>query len=73
MDKFEVLSEALKIIDPKNTVTPGSLARNVIMKVIFSKVDKLGPEETLKEINRTKAHLIGQVGQMTTMEKGEGL
>ena len=52
--RYDTLSEALSIIDPQGTLTPGTVEHNTVTETILSWMDKLEPDEVLRmsEITR---------------------
>ena len=46
--RYDTLSEALSIIDPQGTLTPGTVEHNTVTETILSWMDKLEPDEVLR-------------------------
>jgi hypothetical protein len=63
--KSETLLAAMRIINRGGIVIPGSREHRIVTDVISSKIDSLGPEEALKEVEEIKEPLIAQMEQMT--------
>lgn len=63
-ERYETISTAMKMIDPDCMLTAGSHEHDIILSHITSLLEEVGPEETLKQIEGSKAHLQSQVYQM---------
>ena len=46
--RYDTLSDALSIIDPQGTLTPGTLEHNTVTETILSWMDTLEPDEVLR-------------------------
>ena len=65
--KSEALSEAMRLIDPENTLTPGSSERRVITETILRWADEMGPEGMLQEVKKSQEFLRGEAEYLATM------
>lgn len=52
--RYDTLSEALRIIDPQGTLTPGTVEHNTVTETILSWMDKLEHDEVLRMSETTR-------------------
>ncbi len=58
------LSELMNLIDPEGTLTPGSVAHEIVAETTSSWIEELGPEEAEKMVRGSLEHLQSQVKMM---------
>lgn len=64
MNRFQVMVEALMLLNEDGLMAPGSEAYHIARKMIGYKIDRLGPDAALEQIKGNKAHLLAQVRMM---------
>jgi hypothetical protein len=47
LTRSEALSEAMRLLDPENTLTPGGPERRVVTETTLQWIDEMGPEKAL--------------------------
>ena len=63
----DTIKAAMDIVDPHDGLTTGSAAYRVVIDTIAKWIEDLGPEETLKMAEQSKAHLQAQVDFLSRM------
>jgi hypothetical protein len=48
MNKLKAIAQAMAIFDKNDLLNAGSLEYEIVTEVIFSKIERLGPEKALK-------------------------
>ncbi|MBC2734172.1 MAG: hypothetical protein HF981_07430 [Desulfobacteraceae bacterium] len=67
MTKQEALIKALAILGVHERLSPYSSEGRIVLEELGDKIDRLGPEEALRRIETTKAHLIVQIEYLAMM------
>lgn len=65
MNKLQAIAQAMAICDKNDLLNASSLEYEIVTEVIISKIERLGPEKGLKEIEKTKNFLKDQIKIMT--------
>ncbi len=64
MDKSNAMVRIMTILNEDGLMVPGDRAHAIVTEYMNFKIDRMGPEEALKEVRHTKAHLVAQIQQM---------
>ena len=65
MDRSNAMNKIMTLLNEDGQMIPGSRAHGIVMEYMNFKIDRLGPEEALKDVSQTKAHLVAQIHQMS--------
>ena len=59
-ERYETLSEALRIIDPQGLLTPGTMAHNTVTEKILTWMDELDAHDVLRMSENSRHIFISQ-------------
>ncbi len=59
-ERYETLSEALRIIDPQGLLTPGTMAHNSVTEKILTWMDELDAHDVLRMSENSRHIFISQ-------------
>lgn len=61
MNKFQAMAQIMSVLNHDNRLKPGSQVYKVVRRMVTDKIDRLGPEGAMKEVNRNKTQLLDQI------------
>lgn len=64
MNRFQAMAQIMAMLNEDHRLEPGSRKFKVVRQMIASKIDRLGPEGALTQVQDTRAHLIAQIDQI---------
>lgn len=64
MDKSNAMNKIMTLLNEDDLMIPGDRAHRIVMEYMSFKIDRMGPEEALKDVRHTKEHLVAQIYQM---------
>ena len=64
MDKSNAMIKIMTILNEDGLMIPGGRAHRIVTEYMNFKIDRMGPEEALKDVRHTKEHLVAQIHQM---------
>ena len=67
-ERYETLKAAVEIIDPDGDLTPGSYERGIVIDEALRMIDEYGPEDAVRRIEKSKAHLQAQAAQLAMFQ-----
>lgn len=65
MNKFQAMARIMALLNEDYDLKPGSREFKLARKMISYKIDRLGPEGAMVQIEDTKAHLMAQIQVLT--------
>lgn len=64
MDRSSAIDTIMALLNEGGLMTPGSKAHEIVSAYIAFKIDRLGPEKALEDVQLTKDHMLAQIHQM---------
>ena len=69
MNKFQAMARIMAILNENGQVKPGTREYQIARKLVSGKIDRLGPEMALAQVEKWRGHLLDQI-KMMDMLKG---
>jgi hypothetical protein len=68
MNKFQAMARIMAILNEGGQLKPGTQEYKIARKLVSGKIDRLGPEAALAQVEKWRGHLLDQIKIMDMLK-----
>jgi hypothetical protein len=68
MNKFQAMARIMAILNKDGQLKPGAQEYKIARKIVSDKIDRLGPEAALAQVEKWRGHILDQIKMMDRLK-----
>lgn len=68
MNKFQAMARIMALLNKDGQLKPGSQEYKIARNLISDKIDRLGPEAALAQVEKWRGHILDQIKMMDRLK-----